>query len=142
MAFTHSKNAVLKIDDAGATLRDLSSFLDQASLERVNDLVESTTFGKSSKTYEAGLNDGTIPYSGFWDPTATTGPDAILTGLLGLATASDFEFYPAGEPVGATKPKYTGTLRVKDYKIDGQVGDLVKFSGTFQITGDVTRATS
>ena len=38
-----------------------------------NDLIESTEFGDSYKTYEFGFSDyGTVSFSGFWDMTGTS----------------------------------------------------------------------
>ena len=104
MAFSHGKAAVFKIDDVGGTLRDVSTYLSSTGLQRQVDLVDVSTLGDTYHDYILGLIDGTFPLEGNWDPTV----DGYLSGLLGATVAGDFEYYPAGEPVGATKPKYTG----------------------------------
>jgi hypothetical protein len=137
MAFGPGKNAVIKIEDSGGSLTDVSAYLDTASLSRTAENYDVTTFGKGSHVYIAGLLDGQIPLAGPWDPTI----DALLAGTLGL-DANSFEYYPAGTPVGSTKPKYSGACLVTKYEISDPENGRVSFSATVQLSDTVTRATS
>lgn len=132
MATSHGKLAVFKVDDSGATLRDLSTYLNKDGISREADTPEATTKGSNSKKYAAGLFDGTIKIEGPWDITA----DGYLSGILNMER--DFEYFPAGE--GSGKVKLSGLVILKSYEIEAPTDDLVSFSGEFQITGDVTRA--
>jgi hypothetical protein len=136
MAFSHGSKASFQIDDAGGTLRDITAFLTSVGLSRAADMAEVSTLGTTSKQYIPGLLDGTLPLEGPFDPTV----DGYLAGILGFETARDFEYYPAGTPVGATKPKYTGTVFLASYDIDTGMDDAATISGELQLTGAVTRA--
>lgn len=136
MAFTHGSKASFQVDDTTATLRDLSSYLKSAGLARSADTAETSALGTTSKTYIPGLLDATISIEGQFDPTV----DGYLSGLLGFATPVDFEYYPAGTPVGATKPKFTGTVILTSYEVTSGVDDVAMISGEFQVSGAVTRA--
>ncbi len=134
MAFSHGSVAVFKIQDASGTLRDLSSYVTTDGLQRAIDTAETTTHGKTAKEYLPGLQDATVPLEGNFDPTV----DGYLDGIRGLVRA--WEYYPAGEPVGATNPKYSGSAILTSYEIEGPVDDKSGFSAEFQVTGPVARA--
>ena len=136
MAFSHGSAGVTKVADSGATLRDFSAYVKSDGLQQSIDTVETTVHGLTAKTYIPGLTDGTFSLEGFFDPTI----DGYLAGIRGLTTT--FEYYPAGTPVGVTKPKYSGSCIMTSYKTTGDVGDATTFSAEFQVTGAVTRATA
>ena len=137
MAFGHGKNAVFKLDDSGGTLRDLSSYINEASMPRSIETAETTTFGVSggSKTYITGLNDTTISISGLFDATA----DGYLAGVLGQSATLSFEYGPLGSTGGYVK--YSGECIMTSYEVSSSVGDVVSASAQFQVTGAVTRGT-
>ena len=74
MAFVHGKSTTVFVDAV-----DFSTYFNNVDSTAMADVSESTTFGKTSKTYIAGNKDGTISVSGFFDATA----DATLQPLLG-----------------------------------------------------------
>lgn len=134
MAFSHGTNAVLKVADVGTSLRDLSAYLTQETLQRTAGAEDTTTQGKTTKVYIPGLKDGKIPLEGKFDPTV----DGYLSGILGVATT--YEYYPAGEPVGATKPKYSGAAILTSYEIrTGVNGGAGSFTAELQLSDTVTR---
>jgi hypothetical protein len=132
MAFSHGSTAVFKVQDSGGTLRDLSAYLTSTGLPRETDVAETTTLGKTAKTYIPGLEDGSIPIEGPWEPTL----DGYLDGIRRMTR--NFEYYPAGTAVGAVK--YSGACILTSYEINSEVEDANSFSGEFQITDTVTRA--
>jgi hypothetical protein len=134
MAFTHGKDAKFSITDSGGTLRDITAYLSGAGLQRMADLAETGTLGATYKSFVAGLIDAKIPLEGFFDPTV----DGYLAGILQVSKA--FEYYPAGTPVGATKPKYTGNAILTSYEIDTNTGGAATISGSLQVDGAITRA--
>ncbi len=136
MAFTHGSKAIFKLTDAAATLRDISTYVTSTGLSRLADMAEVSTLGTTAKQYVPGLTDATVPLEGPFDPTV----DGYLNGLLGFATAVAFEYYPAGEPVGATKPKYTGNVYLTTYDLETGMDDAAQWTGELQLTGPVTRA--
>jgi len=135
MAFSHGTNAVLKVGDSGGTLRDLSAYLTQETLQRTAGAEQVTTQGKTAQVYIPGLADGTIPLEGNFDPTV----DGYLAGIVRVADRS-FEYYPAGEPVGATKPKYSGLCMLTSYEIATGISGKATFRATLQLSDTVTRA--
>ena len=98
MAFVHGKSATFKLDNSSGTLVDYSTYLNDVSLSRSIETAETTTFNVSgsAKTYIVGLTDATFSISGLFDSAA----DATLAGVLGFATALDFEYGPAGSTAG------------------------------------------
>ena len=139
MAFTHGKNIAFKIDNAAGTLQTLTSFVDSVDFNNTVDMAESTTAGAEAKTWLSGQSDATLSISGKYDSTASTGPDVILNGLVGLETTSSFEYGPEGGT--STKVKYSGECFLTSYVISAPVGDVVSFTADFQITGAITKGT-
>jgi hypothetical protein len=137
VAFVHGKSAVFKLDDSGATLRDLSAYLNDISLSRDIETAETTTFGVagSAKTYIVGLSDATFSISGLFDATA----DGYLAGVLGQSATLSFEYGPAGSTAGLVK--YSGECIMTSYEVSAAVGDAVQASADFQVTGAITRGT-
>ena len=134
MATIHGKNSYFSVGGSS-----LTSYLTDISMDRPVDMAESTVMGLSSKTYVSGMKDATLSISGRYDSTAASGPDAILNGIVGGATASAFEYGPEGN--GTAKVKYSGSAFLTSYNVSSPVGDVVAFSAEFQCTGDVTKGT-
>jgi hypothetical protein len=133
--FRHGKATVFKLDNASATLTDISNTLTDVSFPAKVDTAEVTAFGASAKAYIVGLTDGTISISGTFDATV----DALFAGVVGFATALNWNYGPEGSTAGFVK--YTGTGFVTSYQKSGTVGDVVKYSADIQVTGAVTRTT-
>ena len=130
MAFVHGKSANFQL-----AANDLSAYCDQVSLPRSIETAETTTFGKSAKTYITGLSDATISVSGNWDSAM----DAIVAPLVGSATAQAWIVGPAGSTVGNVK--YTGNGIITSYEVSAPVGDKLTFSLEIQVTDSITRTT-
>ncbi|MFC9088992.1 hypothetical protein [Nocardiopsis dassonvillei] len=140
IAFAHGKNTVFSVDSADGTLRDLSQYCDTVSgLPGGRDLSEVTAFGDEGVKNIPGLKNVSFSVSGHWDPTATTGPDAVLSGLLDATATSSFEYGPGGSGTGAIK--YSGEAWCSSYTTDSSVSDKVSFSAEFQVDGVPTRST-
>jgi hypothetical protein len=138
MAFVAARNSSFKLDNAAGTLTDISTYVDSVGgIANTTDMLDTTTFGATSKTFAPGLRNGdTITVSGKWDSTLNT----QITGLLGLSTSSSFDYSPAGTT--ASLPKVTGECFVTSYEVSSAVADLVTFSMSLQITGAVTHGTN
>lgn len=137
MAFQHGKSGYWSINDGSE--RDLSTFLTEVSFPRELDLAETTTFGSTFKTNLAGVTDATMSISGFWDPTATTGPDAVLAGVFAALTARVIIYGPYGNTGGQVK--YTFSAICTSYEVSGSVDGAVEFSAEFQLSTAVSRTT-
>ena len=135
MAFGHGKSAVFKLDDSGGSLRDLSTYINEASMPRDIETAETTAFGASAKAYITGLTVATISFSGMFDATA----DGYLAGVVGQAATLSFEYGPLGSTGGFVK--YEGECILTSYELSSPVGDVVTFSADAQVTGAITRTT-
>jgi hypothetical protein len=131
--FVHGKRTVIKLDNSGGALQDLSAYFNSTSLQRLQDLLETTCFGATAKTYIAGFPDAKIPIGGFWDATV----DAHLAGILGVETSS-VELYPEGTATG--KVKYTCEAILISYEFTAGSNQASAWTGELQVTGAVTRA--
>jgi hypothetical protein len=59
-----------------------------------NDLIESTEFGDSFKTYEFGFSDyGTVSFSGYWDMTDTNGQKILESAHKNKSKIANIRFY-------------------------------------------------
>ena len=133
--FRHGKATVFKLDNASASLTDISNTLTDVSFPAKVDTADVTAFGASAKSYIVGLTDGTISISGTFDATV----DALLAGVVGFATPLNWNYGPEGST--STYVKYSGTGFVTSYQKSGTVGDVVKYTAEIQVTGAVTRGT-
>lgn len=133
MAQTHGKNAHFTVNSV-----DLSAYLTEAGMSRSGDVAESSTMGDTAKEYLEGLEDATLNISGVWDNTASTGPDAVLSGLFGGGSVA-FEYGPEGGTTGDVK--HSGSCICTGYEVTAPIGDVVAFTASFQVTGGVTTGT-
>lgn len=132
MAFVAAKSAQFTL--AGT---DLSAYTDTVSgVQNTTDMLETTAFGSTSKSYIGGLRNGdTITISGKWDPAVNT----AVAALLGSATTSAWVYGPAGPTTGNVK--FSGNCLVKTFEVGAQVAGLVTFSAQLQVSGNVTIGT-
>jgi predicted secreted protein len=114
----------------------LSSYFDDTTLSQLAAILEVTTFGATAKAKISGLKDGKLSAKGVFDSTA----DAALGPNVGTSAA--FTWKTSSGANSATNPQYSGTMILAKYDIEGSVGDKVKASVEFEITGAVSRATS
>lgn len=136
MAFVHGKKTKFFVDNAGGTLADISQYCDNVSgLPGSKDLSEVTAFGDDGTRYVKGLENSTFSISGHYDPTATTGPNAILAAAYKSEDTVTFEHGPEGDDSGATK--FTGEAHCNTYTVESSVSDKVSFSAEFQVDGVV-----
>ena len=119
---------------------DLSDHINSVEIAQSFDSVETTAFGDSGRTRTGGLEDSSVTLS-FHQDFAAASVDATIAPLVG-GTAS-FEILPNGTAVGATNPKYTGTVLLTEWTpVSGAIGELATASITWPISGAVTRATA
>lgn len=141
MSFVHGKNSYFQLDDSSGTLRVLTSFVDQVSgLPGGRDLAEVTAMGDGGHKSIPGLQNGQFSINGSYDPTATTGPQAVLSGIALTSTAtSTFNFGPEGSTAGMVK--LTGECWCENYQVTSSATDKVSFTASFRVDGTVTVTT-
>ncbi|MFZ5852302.1 MAG: phage tail tube protein [Actinomycetota bacterium] len=137
MPFKHGKFTYFAIATAATPTVpvNISQYCHEVSMPRSAEAAETTVFGTGAKEYVLGLQDGTISFSGKYDPAV----DNQLGALLGIEQPVNFEYGPGGNTTGLVK--YTGKGIVTSYEVSSPVGDVVTFSAELQISGAVTRAT-
>lgn len=133
VTFRHGKGANLKIYNASGSIVNLSSGIDEMSINRKLDLADVTTFGDNDKSYLVGLRDATISFSGNFASTHAE----VLDGIFGHTTNPGFEFSPDGS-TAAGRHLLTGTGMLTSLNYGASVGDKVTVSAEFQISGAVT----
>jgi hypothetical protein len=113
----------------------LSSFCDKMDISFNVAAADTTTFGSTWHSSLAGLIDGTLTFSGDYDPTAGTGPSATLFPLLGAAPFAIL-VYPGGNIT--PQRRYSGNANLTKYSESSPVGDKVTFTASLVTTGVIT----
>jgi predicted secreted protein len=140
MAAAHGKDSYFSVEDsAGSTLRNITPYVKTVDYNRSNDANDTTTKGAEGRTYRPGLTDGEIRVTGLWDDTASTGSYTVLSSLLGIETTVGYEYGPEGNTAGMIK--YSGECVLTQYDESSPVDDMVAFTATLKISGDVTVGT-
>lgn len=101
------------------------------SLSQTVDQVDATAFGESSKTYLAGLPDGSGDFEGFYDFAADAIFSAAADGL-----ARKFYLYP--DSSNHATLYFFGTAFV-DASMDVSVTDAVKVKGSLKAATPIQR---
>jgi len=139
-AFIHSKLSKFSLDTAGGVLTDISDSIDECDFPEDLELVETTTFGATSKTYLAGFADGKVNISGNWNRTLHTHLSALKTAFRdGTITSASVQYGPEGTDSGDIK--MTCEVVMVNYNKTSSAKDQVKFEAEFQVTGPVTEST-
>lgn len=123
------------VADAVGTLRDLSLWVENVGplgssfagrdVTGVNDASPRTAAGPAS------AQEFTV--AGRWDDTPEIGPDAVLSGILGLCVS--VEYGPVGRAQG--QRKVSGKFVCLSYRISSRAGESVRFEATFRQDGPV-----
>jgi hypothetical protein len=131
VAFKHASAATLTINSGAMT-----AFLNDVSFPREVDTVETTVFGLTAKTFIPGLVSGTLSGSGGYDPTASTGPVAIMEAVLAGNAAVTCAYRPGGSASGQYNYAFSAILT--SWEVASAVADWVTISFEMQITGVIT----
>ena len=119
---------------------DLSDHISNITLETKYDIIETTTFGSTSKTRVAGLADNNITLD-FMQDFGSSSVEATIYPLLGTATSIVIK--PVAGTTTTTNPQYTVSAVVADWTpLKGGIGQLSTASVTWPVSGAITKATS
>lgn len=107
---------------------DLSTYSREATSEGTADVAETSCFQQTSKTYLAGLKDGTFSAGGIYDAAAGASAQ-VLESILGLASAEILHL-----PEGDTAGKLGIGLQTVETKfsVNSPVNDVVAWSAEGQ----------
>lgn len=138
--FVHGKNSYFQLDSSAGALVTLSTYMNSTDFEEKLDTPETTTYGKSAKTFIAGLTDGSCSIGGLWDPTLDAHMTALMAALAaGTLASATFVFGPQGSTAG--QRKYTGECFVTNFKLSDPVGGVITWSATLQASDAITATT-
>lgn len=91
---------------------DVSAYVDDASMQRIRDRLDTSAFADTSKTSIGGLYSATFTIGGTYDGAAAT-----IGGYLNTWHTTDagvsISYSPAGNTAG--NEKFTGTIHVASY---------------------------
>ena len=124
MAKFDSQNSKLYVNQF-----DLSTYSTDVSIGGGRGLNEITTFGDSGAKFHPTNQTESLSWSGFYDSTATSGPDAVFGDLRTSTTAAVVSYFPAGdtiEYIGEGIPEGF----VNTYEIGSSVGSVVTATST------------
>jgi len=138
----HGSNEVsfeIAVSDGGAASTGFASnYLTKIGDVVVNrEAVEATPFGVVDEQYIIGVMKKRDPLviEGFYDDTATTGPDAVLN--IGRITHTA----PRGTTLTFASGKtVTGTVWIEKYTRTLEVGNYHGYSASLRYTGTITEA--
>lgn len=122
----------------GGSLTDITAYLTAiGDLEVSRETVDATPFGATAKAYLTSIlvDYPSFTIEGFYDDTASTGPDAILD--IGKVVHTATRSYKL--TIGGTKT-VSGECWITNYKRTFEVGSHTKFTATLQPTGTPTEA--
>ena len=128
MAFISGKDSFFSVDGT-----DITTYVNQLSLSRDVNTLETTSFGSDQASFVVGVEGLSISGSATFDATA----DGVMAGLFDGSVVA-FDYRPNNT---SSQPKYTGNALVTNYTIDSSANDLVSISFSLIVTGAVTRGT-
>ena len=136
--------ATLVLKDAYCMINtvDLSDHISSISFPLEQPTVDDTCMGDDSLAFLCGLKNATFTINWAQDFAASE-VDATMWVIYNGSAAVAFTLKPDGDTTAVDNPKYTGNCIMTSYTpIDGTVGDRAMAPTSFQVTGDVARATS
>lgn len=109
------------------------------------DQIDTTSFGSTWKTFEAGMSDGgQITFSGYFDPTDTDGQVALRNlnengeRLYGGTTSIRF-YYSAGSYFTPCTSNPASFVLITNYSIKADKSDVCRVSFTCKVSGKMSQ---
>ena len=140
MAFRAGKDAWCMIDGIAGTGVNITSYLDDSSLDQPIDTLDVSVFGTNAKSFIPGLADGgSMSFSGPLDVALGTFLATLKAGHAAGSASSTIVYAPAGSVSGQIQQ--TAEAYVSSYSVSSGVGGRVEYSASMQITGAVANST-
>lgn len=119
---------------------DISSYVSSVTLSTSLDVIDTTSFGNTSRTRVAGLADNQVTIEFFQD-FASGALESIIYPTIGTSAAMVVK--PVAGSTTATNPSYSFNALVSEWQpLSGAVGELSTASVTWPVSGAITKATS
>ena len=131
MANTTYKNMTFKIDNASASITAITSYVNQASLQRAINLLDDSSLSDANRSVLTGLAGTTLSINGFVNTTT----DGIFGPLIATATS----ITKTVEYGAYTGRYYNGEVLLSNVQYSGSVDNLQTFSADMTFDGAVTR---
>ena len=117
---------------------DFSDSLAAVTLDISRESLDTTSFGKSARTFIGGLESSTVTFS-FHQDFAADAVDSTIFAALGTLLAVIIK--PQSGTVSASNPTYTFSVLVtQSVPFSSNVGDLATMDVSYPVSGDVVRA--
>lgn len=139
MAYAHGKDVYFSVEDSAATTLRAIVGVKTVTFTQENETADITIIGDEGRKYRQGLTTGTITITGLWDQTASTGSNTVLQSLVGIEVTTGFEWGPQGNTAGQVKK--SGECVLTSYEENSDLGDMVLFTASFNVHGDITVGT-
>jgi hypothetical protein len=118
---------------------DISSYVSSITLSTSLDIIDTTSFGNSSRTRVAGLADNQVTIEFFQD-FASGALESIVYPTIGTSAAMVVK--PVAGTTTATNPQFAFNALVSEWQpLSGAVGELATASVTWPISGAITKTT-
>jgi hypothetical protein len=122
--FVHGKNTKVYVNGY-----DLSDMFRASSIPAASGTAETTTYGKSDKTFIAGLKEATISVEGLFDGTADK-VDEVLAPILGASAKSVWTILQGGDVLGGRGVGVDGIETA--YEVTSPIEDAVQVTAEAQ----------
>lgn len=132
MARIHGRSGRFYMNLASGGTPEPVAFLSAWSINFTTDKVDVTAFGDNNKVYVAGLADAAGDFSGFYDDATTQVYTAAVDGV-----GRKFYLYPS---TGDNTKYWYGSM-LPDFKVNGDVGNAVAISSSWNAAGPVLKST-
>ena len=128
--FQVAGNSYIEIDDSQGVPRDMTPFLKEVeSLGRKVSFLDVTGLADTAQRVIAGVETGQeLVLRGLFDDAAGTGPDAVLSGIVGRVVTVSYG--PAGHRTG--QRRITGEFLCLGYRIISRINHQVRFEARFR----------
>ena len=134
------------IDDVNGVERNLTAYITELiGLPGRRTLVEVTSLTSSGgRAWVPNLEEVPFDIVGFFDNTATSGPDVVLGALRTNGTSVDFRYRVVTDVDGFSQGfiEYAGTCWVEDYIVVSRVGKIVQFAARMKVQAAAVAGTT
>ncbi len=137
--YSSAGRSYVAVADVGGVTRDLSPWVERVGpLGRELSPRDATGVNDENPRTAAGTEVAQeFTLAGRWDDTPGIGPDAVLSGIVGMAVA--VEYGPAGN--GPGRRRVSGRFVCLSYRISSAAGEPVRFEARFRQDGPVALGT-
>ncbi len=123
MAAIHGRKGRLYTAITSAGTAEPIVYLNAWSINFVTDFVEVTAFGDATKSYVAGIPDGSGTFGGYYDTATAQLYTAAVDGV-----ARKFYLYPTNDTTG----QYWFGTALFDFSVSSGIADAITISGNWK----------